>query len=52
MNDWNYTPYDKEIDKVMTYLKEFDLFSIYQDNINRLFDYIYKLEETIYGYTE
>lgn len=50
--DWVFTPYNKEVDEAMAALWDFDSFSAYQDNLQIVFDYIDKLEDTIYGYTE
>ena len=46
------TPYDKEVNEAMLALWDFDSFSAYQINLQIVFNYISKLENIIYGYTE
>ena len=46
------TPYDKEVNEAMLALWDFDSFSAYQINFQIAFNYISKLENIIYGYTE
>lgn len=46
-NDWMWTPYNKEVDEAMDLLKEFDYCSGYQSEVNKVFNYIYKLEDII-----
>ena len=46
------TPYNKEVNESMLALCDFDSFSAYQINLQIVFNYINKLENIIYGYTE
>ena len=46
------TPYNKEVNEAMLALWDFDSFSAYQINLQIVFNYINKLENIIYGYTE
>lgn len=52
INNFNYTPYNKEVDEALVRLQEnFEYFDFYKD-FQIVLNYIEKLENIIYGYTD
>ncbi len=52
MKDWNYTPYNKDVDKALEFLSRIMLFAEEDDAFMTIVRYLGELEDKVYGPTE